>query len=417
MNYIGSKYSLLANIERALDAHGVPRSGVALDLFSGTGTVAQFLKRRGHIAYANDWQAYSYATCVALLRHNEPPEFQRLRDHPKWGPELQHRQAAPESPGLTGRLPLGDIEVSPAELVLGFLSSIPGSRGPFYEAYCEGGAAGRLYFSWENGMRIQAVRDRIEFWGKQGLLTDDEKAWLTACLIEAADKVANTASVYGAFLKHIKASAQRPLPLACLEPVPSKHPRTAHRVFCADAGELASSLADTRLSLVYIDPPYNSRQYNANYHILETIARWDVGDFEPRGVTGLRPRGDKRSPFCLRGHAEKAFDSLLGRLNAQYVLFSYNNEGLVPKAALERMFGEHCTWCQFTEIPYKRFRADVDKDNRVYSSDQTVEYLILGALKQRGARPHPDLSPGDDGLLAQTAREPVAAPGIVRNMR
>jgi hypothetical protein len=89
MNYIGSKYSLLAGIETVLDRYRIPRDGIALDLFAGTGAVAQLLKLRGHVTYANDWQFYSYVTSVAFLAFNEFPEFANLLSDRMWEREIK----------------------------------------------------------------------------------------------------------------------------------------------------------------------------------------------------------------------------------------------------------------------------------------------------------------------------------------
>ena len=110
MNYIGSKFSLLSDIERVLDSNGVPATGTALDLFAGTGAVARLLKKRGHRTLANDWQWYSYLTCVAFIEHNSLPEFGAL---------------------LNGNRSTS-LEAS-AEQVLSRLSELPGKTGKFYE--------------------------------------------------------------------------------------------------------------------------------------------------------------------------------------------------------------------------------------------------------------------------------------------
>lgn len=356
MNYIGSKFSLLPQIARVLDEYQVPTDGIALDIFAGTGAVAQFLKRRGYMVYANDWQSYSYTTCVALIEHNSMPRFKAL---------------------------IGSGEVrndfeTPAFSVIAHLNQLQGQRGLFYEAYCEGGVAGRMYYSKHNGLRIEAVRDQIEQWHSSDLISYNEAAWLVACLIESADKVANTASVYGAYLKRIKKTAQKSLLIHALSPIPSGYPETEHRSFCEDSRSLLERLGSKRLRLVYIDPPYNARQYNANYHILETIARWDLHSFTPKGITGLRPHTDRRSNYCSKVKVERAFDELFGKINADYVLFSYNNEGLVPKDSLESIFCSHFSDVKFHEVPYKRFRADIDGEKRVYKGDSTVEFLVIG---------------------------------------
>ena len=138
MNYIGSKLSLLPNIERLLDENGVPNSGIALDLFAGTGAVAQRLKQRGHITYANDWQCYSYLTCVAYLEHSEMPTFSVLLDDHYWQQQILDT-------GLLENLPLNFAEIAdlallhgPARRVTSYLNQLPGKSGLFYQTYCEG---------------------------------------------------------------------------------------------------------------------------------------------------------------------------------------------------------------------------------------------------------------------------------------
>lgn len=235
-----------------------------------------------------------------------------------------------------------------------------------------------MYYSRHNGLRIQAVRDVIETWSHQGLVSDKEKAWLIACLLESADRVANTASVYGAYLKHVKDSAKKPMSLVALQPIASRHAAASHKVFCEDGIRLLSQSNPDQFRLTYVDPPYNRRQYSSNYHVLETIAKWDVGQFQPRGVTGLRSRGEKRSDFCMTTRVKKAFRNLFERVTSEYLLFSYNNEGLLSKEDLLGLFEEFCTTVEFTEVKYKRFRADVDHENRNYKADHTQEFLVLG---------------------------------------
>lgn len=386
MNYIGSKFSLLPDIERVLDTSGVPASGIALDLFAGTGVVAQFLKRRGHVAYSNDWQYYSYLTCVANIEHSELPQFRALVGDKYWRSRIGNRPSGSRLPVFSTEMVESASPDSPAAQVLSYLREVPGESGTFYQTYCEGGACGRLYFSNENGLRIQAIRDHVENWSRAKLITQQERAWLVASLLEGADRVANTASVYGAYLKHVKRSAQNPLKLCMPMPVASPHSEGQHRAFCEDSEHLLRELSDAHLTLVYIDPPYNSRQYNANYHILETIARWDLDQFEPKGVTGLRNSRENRSDYCSKPKVLAAFRRLLSLMNTDHVLFSYSNEGLVSKQELEAMFHDYCCDVRFEELPYKRFRADNDGENRVYKGDFTMEYLILGSFgRARGA--------------------------------
>jgi adenine-specific DNA-methyltransferase len=382
MNYIGSKYSLLQEIGAILDKNQVPPDRIAVDLFAGTGAVAQFLKQRGYCVYANDWQTYSYYTNLAFIKYNDLPSFERLLSDTLW--ERRIRSVKPVYPvvaySISQRRQLNTEE--PCAQVLTYLNQMPGKRGLFYETYCQGGTEGRQYYAHENGLRIQSIRDQIQEWYKQKLISERENAWLVACLIEAADRVANTASVYGAHLKHIKRTAQKPLVLVALHPVDSLFDEEQHRVFCEDGEQLLRKLNQQECRLVYIDPPYNHRQYSANYHILETIACWDIDTFVPRGVTGLRPSLLQRSDFCIRSSVAETFHRLFSLVRAEYLLFSYNNEGLLSEEQLRALFEEFCIDITFEKLPFKRFRADVDRDNRIYTAHSTYEFLVLGRVRQ-----------------------------------
>jgi adenine-specific DNA-methyltransferase len=126
-----------------------------------------------------------------------------------------------------------------------------------------------MYFSDENAMKCDTIREQIEQWKEERKITEDEYYFLLACLLEAIDKVANTASVYGAFLKHLKKSAQKSLELQSVELFENDN---EHKIFNEDINNLIQT---TKHDVVYLDPPYNHRQYSGNYHILETIAKYD----------------------------------------------------------------------------------------------------------------------------------------------
>ncbi len=379
MNYIGSKYSLLKNIKSILESNDVPEEGIALDLFSGTGIVSQLLKSSGYIAYANDWQYYSYCITAAFILFNDFPLFKNL---------LKCIEGKLIRKAGTGHIKIyslnyrnHQIQNEPFIHVLSYLQNLNGKKGRFFDSYCEGGSSGRLYFSMDNGLKIQAVRDKIEDWFKNGFIDEKEKIWLIACLLESADRAANTASVYGAYLKKIKKSAQKPLELVGIKPIGSIHKPALHKVFCEDALSLLSGLKNKNILLTYIDPPYNHRQYSANYHILETIAKWDISNFTPRGVTGLRDGRELNSDFCVRSKAGKAFDRLFSLLTSKYVIMSYNNEGLIDEKQIRGLFKKYCAGFKFKKIEYQRFRADLDHEQRNYKADKTMEYLIIGRLK------------------------------------
>lgn len=379
MNYIGSKYSLIHNISSLIEEH-IPDKKRALDLFSGTSTVAQQLKLLGFETYANDWQYYSFITASSYLAFDDYPDFKRLLENTNIAEQFHSRRATST---FTVHSVHNRAQVSQANnafKVLWYLENLEGKEGSFYHEYCEGGSAGRLYYSRENGKKIQAIGDQISAWKNQGFLSEQEHYWLRASLVESADRIANTASVYGAFLKKIKKTAQKHLKMIALSPISSPEKELQHQAFCSDASTIFKDKALPKMTLVYLDPPYNHRQYSGNYHILETIAKWDLDSFTPRGKTGLRDSAEQASPFCSRVKAYKAFDQLFSTLQSQYLLFSYNNEGLISEEELTKLFHKYCSEVQFFKLEYGRFRADNDSETRQYSADSVVEFLILGRV-------------------------------------
>ncbi len=379
MNYIGSKFSLLKNIENIIKEYGLPGHGIALDLFSGTGVVSQLFKSIGYITYANDWQYYSYCVTASYLTLNDFPSFERLLESDEWKIIKNAKDELLRIYSLNHRNQR--VQNESFIKVLSYLQDLKGKKGEFYHNYCEGGGQGRLYFSIENGKKIQEIRDKIEDWHKKNLINLNEKIWLIACLLESADRIANTASVYGAYLKKIKKTAEKHLEMIGIKPVESKFSPEVNKVFCTDSLKLLRRLKNEDILLTYIDPPYNRRQYSANYHILETIAKWDIEEFIPRGVTGLRNKSEFISNYSLRTKAERAFDELFSQINSRYILLSYNNEGLITEDFIRNLFDTYCKDYKFEKIEYQRYRADVDHSKRIYKTDNTTEYLIIGKKK------------------------------------
>ena len=174
-------------------------------------------------------------------------------------------------------------------------------------------------------------------------------------------QVANTASVYGAFLKRFKPSAQRPLLLKPIDVVSGGAACEAHQ---RDANDLIDEI---ECDVLYLDPPYNHRQYGANYHVLETVAAYDAPAL--RGVTGLRPY--PRSRYCQAGEAADALADLVRKARTRHILMSYNDEGLLPLDTIIRILGSRGTPITHRQA-YARFKAD---NGRAYKRDATVEYL------------------------------------------
>lgn len=216
-------------------------------------------------------------------------------------------------------------------------------------------------------MKIDAIRMQIELWHSLGLINLDEYFFLIASLLESADKVANTASVYEAYLKKIKPSANKELIITPLEYVISKKKAT-YKVYNEDSNNLIQSING---DILYLDPPYNTRKYNTNYHMLETIALYD--NPEINGKSGVRVDNNKKSSYSLKRKAKSALEELIEKANFKYIFLSYNNEGIIPFNEIERIFKRYGEY-SIESTKYKRFKSNKD-EKRIMKKGEVVEFI------------------------------------------
>src|SRR5256885_4518953 len=246
MRYIGNKTRLLPFILRTLDKEGID-AGVVHDAFAGTASVGRALKERGWRVYGSDLLMSSYV-------------FQRAY------------VVADSADPAVEEMARGLSRISPSE---GFISRHFSPAG-------DATSAGRMYFTPENAARIDAARGELESWRRSGSVSEDSYYLLLAGIIEGADRVANTAGVYASYMKRWQPNAKRAFAVS-VECTVSGRPATAYLM---DAAEAAKSIGE--VDLIYIDPPYNSRQYVAYYHIPEILARgWSGSEPAIRGKVGL----------------------------------------------------------------------------------------------------------------------------------
>ena len=329
MNYIGSKLKLCQHFlpETIKSVCGTDLSQKTFcDIFAGTGIVGRTFKTSVKKVISNDIEYYSY-----ILNKNYIENHRPLKNAENLVSELNELSFC----------------------VDGFI----------YKNYCLGGNGERQYFSDENGKKIDSIRIKIEEWKNNGKINKSMYYFLLASLLESADKVANTASVYGAYLKNLKKSAQKQM---ILESADFELNDNEHEVFKSDANELITRISG---DILYLDPPYNTRQYGANYHILNTIAEYKP--FVPKGKTGLREY--TRSKYCSASFVKDEFDSLLKNAKFKYIFLSYNNEGLMSVEDIKAIMSKYGKY-DLAQTYYQRFKAD---SNRLNKANSTVEYLHI----------------------------------------
>jgi adenine-specific DNA-methyltransferase len=132
------------------------------------------------------------------------------------------------------------------------------------------------------------------------------------------------------------------------------------RCFCGDY----TNVLDYKVDLLYADPPYNSREYLPNYHVLETIARYDNPAI--KGVTGIRPYQEQKSGFCKKNQVRDSFETLLRDAKARYILISYNNEGLLKTDELKELCEKYAVAdsFRFVETDYRRYKSKIPNNRK-----------------------------------------------------
>lgn len=361
IRYIGAKTKITHEILRDV-RRLVPAGGTVADLMCGSGAISLELRRAGYRVVANDVMRQAFHVTRAKLLLQEAPDFAGARTPPR----------------RSGQQSL-DEDDRYAQLLhtMNALKPIPGY---FWREFSPGGrpengSKPRKYFSSENAARIDAVRSLLRKLASDRAITDVEHSLLLNDLIMAANDVANIAGTYGHYLSSFVPRALEPIRFQQSSFVRGG-PVVGHLVLNGRAEDVAESL---KADLCYLDPPYKKRQYAANYHIPETIAKED----EPPaiGLSGLRPWRDEYSDFCSKVRLPEALDKVVQKMECDDFLMSYSSEGLLPIDRLVDQLQTHGE-VRYREFRYKRFKSRNEEE-----APEVTEYVI----HLRKADSHPKL--------------------------
>ena len=329
--YIGNKKKLLPYI-MASTQEMIGNTGTVVDLMAGTGLVAAEYRKMGYTVIASDMMTYSKYHLITQIMMDREPTFDKLK--------------------------ISSCDDNKYLSVLDYLNNLEPIEGYFFREFSPAGTpangvASRKYFSAENACKIDAIREKINDWIAAGNLSEKEEAVLKHSLIMAVNTVANISGTYGYYLSELKRNALDSISLLPVRFSPGNIQN--NRVIQGFAEDIAK---DISADLCYMDPPYIKRQYAANYHILETIAR---GDYPiAQGKSGLRDWWDQHSKFCTKTKGLQSFEKVVSEMNCRNFIISYSEDGLFPLETLvELLKGYGKVDVEF--IDYSRFRSNQSK--------------------------------------------------------
>lgn len=322
MRYIGNKKRLIENINSFIDKNVKEYCYDFCDIFAGTGSVGNFFQNRYRIT-SNDYLHYSYILNKGLLCGEN--KFEKLGYNP-----FEYFNNMDEK-----------------SLICGF----------FYTHYSPGGSE-RKYFSEHNAKKIDTIRYELEELLKKQLINNNEYYYLLMCLVESASKVSNTTGVYGAYLKKWDSRSIKVMEFLQIDLNEHKYENV---VYNKDSKEL---LKEINGDILYIDPPYTNTQYCDQYHVLETLTKYDNPNIF--GITGKRNTSQIKSNFSYKKSATDEFDELIHNAEFKHIIMSYSDHGIIPKESIIKIlikYGDAKT-LNIQEIEYRRFENARTKKNK-----------------------------------------------------
>ena len=302
MDFMGSKKRLVTEIQKHIIGTNI------LDACCGSGAVTQYLSNNGKKVTSSDLLYF---------------------------------------PGviIRGSIGLSEEQKEIASQFIDYANTLKGKEGFFYINYSNI----RTYFLPENAAWLDHYREEVE-----NISDPKVKDYLLYCGLESMSLVQNVCGMQACFLKHFKRAAKIKI-YARLEPI--------YKGFAEFKRQNAIEVVqESNFDTVYLDPPYNERQYGKTYHLYETYIRNDSPEIF--GTTGQRKKLDEPSEFCQIYKFEKAFTDFINACKGR-VIISYNSEGNMKKERFVELFSP------------KIIEMSLPKYNSQGKSDVISEYLFV----------------------------------------
>lgn len=361
ITYIGNKRTLLDFIGQGIEIAKTDLKKdklVTFDGFAGSGVVSRYLKQHSSHLITNDFEEYSWVINQSFLSNYSELDYKYIINKTKELNSLKLRTDL--GTGIIEELysPKDDDNIQPGE---------------------------RVFYSNQNAKIIDNLRRSID------LVVDKEeyKKYFLSALLSKASVHVNTGGVFKGFYKkkgidigQFGGEGQNSLGRILKEieleiPIFSNHTCT-YKVFNEDTNELIKRIGyDIDIDVVYYDPPYNQHPYGSNYHMLNTILRYErpTKISETAGI----PDDWQRSSYNKKDSSIKSLDELIKNTKASYILLSYNNEGIIPHDTVVEIMNKYGK-LQVLEKEYCTYKASKNLSER----SKTVSEILYVLKKKKG---------------------------------
>lgn len=367
LTYLGNKRRVLPLIARGV-MHARTRVGRierALDLFAGSGVVARMLRIEGMRVHANDAEEFVTPFSRAMIEAT---------------PAAVDAAAGPGGYAALCRRANAIADAGPRREWAAVHYAPRNDDAPDW-------ASERLFYTRANALRIDAIAEALHEGDLRDLPEPARSAVMAPLLVQAIVR-SNTSGVMKGYHRGWGGrngdALSRILAPVVIEPLPliDGPVGVATSLDATDAARRAA--AEGIADLAYLDPPYASHQYGANYHILTSLTRWDRWDPGPvrRGARAGIRTDHRRSPFCRRQDAVGAFERVLGAVRARAILVSYSVDGIVPLPTLAALLND-LGRTELLTRDHVRFRGG--KHGGASTATQEVLFLVETERRADGA--------------------------------
>lgn len=319
-----------------------------VDGFSGSTVVSRELASLAYDIYSNDMENYAYLMARCFMEKPSKQEQEEIAFYINSMNNLAEN--GPYVKGIISKLyaPENTFEIKEGE---------------------------RVFYTRENALIIDTLRSYISM-----VVPKHLQHYCLVPLLTRASIHANTAGVFKGFYKDGKigkfggagenALERITKPIRLDMPIWSNYDFNA-RSYNKNINDLVADLPG-EIDLIYLDPPYNQHPYGSNYFMLNVIAE----NREPEKISKVSgiPVDWQRSAYNSHDSAVESMTQLLKDCleKTEYVLLSYNDEGIIKKADWQTIFEPYNV--EKKEIVYDTYKGSRNLKNR---SNKVMEIMYL----------------------------------------